>query len=132
MNTHGAQAAALIQAGQRDELAFDLLCESGKAPLEIIGFHAQQACEKFIKAVLVIHGIVFGRTHDLVALAGLSFAHGIQVPIDKNTLRVLSCFAVQFRYESCRISVVNQADMAVMIATLKSWAEQEILDCINQ
>jgi HEPN domain-containing protein len=32
---------------------------------DLVGFHAQQAAEKALKALLVRHGIRFGKTHDL-------------------------------------------------------------------
>ncbi|MBK1701667.1 HEPN domain-containing protein [Thiococcus pfennigii] len=71
MNSHSAQAQALFDAALRDRLTLRLLRDSGQAPEEVMGFHAQQACEKLIKAVLVMHGVVFERTHDLAALAAL-------------------------------------------------------------
>lgn len=32
---------------------------------DVVGFHAQQTVEKAVKAVLVLHGIAFPRSHDL-------------------------------------------------------------------
>jgi HEPN domain-containing protein len=49
MNAHKEQAEVLFQAGRRDLLSLQLLLESGRAPHESLGFHAQQASEKFIK-----------------------------------------------------------------------------------
>jgi HEPN domain-containing protein len=46
------QAAEYMIAGKRDFAA-------------IIGFHAQQACEKYLKALLTAHQIEFSKTHDL-------------------------------------------------------------------
>jgi len=37
-------------------------------PLDTVCFHAQQAAEKYLKALLTCHGIPFGRTHDLSLL----------------------------------------------------------------
>ncbi|MBK1694655.1 hypothetical protein CKO09_07875 [Chromatium weissei] len=91
-----------------------------------MGFHAQQSCEKFIKAVLVSRGVVFGRTHDLITLFALCVAHEIQIPIDKNTLRILNQFAVRFRYESCFVEIIDLLDTAIIVEKLKLWAEQEI------
>lgn len=45
MHAHKEQAGVLLQAGKRDLLTLQLLNESGRAPHEAIGFHAQQACE---------------------------------------------------------------------------------------
>lgn len=38
---------------------------------EIVGFHCQQAAEKYLKALLTRYQIEFPRTHDLKALLGL-------------------------------------------------------------
>lgn len=98
MNEHREQAEALLDAGARDCLTLQLLRESGRAPNESMGFHAQQACEKFIKAVLVHHGIIFDRTHDLVARVALGAVHAIAFPVDDDQLRLLNSYAVKFRY----------------------------------
>lgn len=44
------QAEALRQSGERDLLTLQLLIESGHAPHESIGFHAQQAVRNFSNA----------------------------------------------------------------------------------
>lgn len=46
MKEHKEQAAALMAAGSRDALALQPLNQTGRAPHESIGFHAQQACER--------------------------------------------------------------------------------------
>lgn len=122
MNPHKEQAEALHQAGKRDLLTLQLLIETGRAPHESIGFHAQQACEKFLKAVAVIHGLVFERTHDLIVLHELLFRHNITVPVPKETLRALNSYAVQFRYEGCPIEMVKDANSLVSANTLADWA----------
>jgi HEPN domain-containing protein len=38
---------------------------------EAIGFHAQQAIEKCLKAVLALHEVPFRKTHDLAELVDL-------------------------------------------------------------
>ena len=90
MSTHREQAAALIAAGERDLLALRLLNQTGRAPHEVIGFHAQQAAEKFIKAVLVINVIVFERTQDLVLLYRLAEQQGVAIAADVEQLRALN------------------------------------------
>ena len=57
MSRHKEQANVLYQAGGRDLLALQLLIETGRAPHESIGFHAQQASEKFLKTVAVEIGV---------------------------------------------------------------------------
>jgi len=43
-----------------------------ECPTDTVCFHAHQCAEKYLKAILVLHGISFPRTHDLVALLNLS------------------------------------------------------------
>jgi HEPN domain-containing protein len=126
MSSHSAQARALFDAALRDRLTLRLLREWGQAPEEMMGFHAQQACEKFIKAVLVMHGVVFERTHDLAALAALCDAHGVPAPADRNALRILNNFAVRFRYDTCPAALIDIATTTALVDTLTAWAEQAI------
>jgi HEPN domain-containing protein len=123
MNPHREQAQALIAAGKRDALALQLLIETKRAPHETIGFLAQQACEKFIKAMLVLNGVVFERTHDLVALYQLATQNRIDLPADVDRLRALNSYAVQFRYEGCPIEMVSSTDCELVTAALQAWVE---------
>jgi len=126
MSSHSAQARALFDAALRDRLTLRLLRESGQAPEEMMGFHAQQACEKLIKAVLVLHGVVFERTHDLAALAALCDAHGVPAPADRNALRILNNFAVRFRYDTCPAALIDIVATSSLVETLTEWATREI------
>ncbi len=63
-----------------------------------IGFHAQQAAEKLLKAVLVLHQIEFPKTHDLAEL--LDLVAGAD-PLLADALRnviTLNIYAVEARY----------------------------------
>ncbi|WP_295389847.1 HEPN domain-containing protein [uncultured Thiodictyon sp.] len=93
MSANSKQAQSLLAAGLRDRLTLCLLRDAGEAPQEVMGFHAQQACEKFIKAVLVVHGVVFEPTHDLAVLVALCADHQIQVPSETDALRILNNLA---------------------------------------
>lgn len=125
MLVHKEQAATLLQAGHRDLLTLQLLIETGRAPHETIGFHAQQASEKFMKAVLVLHGIIFERTHDLIVLHGLLCQHQVTIPADKEKLRAMNSYAVQFRYEGCPIEMVAATECETIATTLSKWAADE-------
>lgn len=124
MNVHKEQAEALIAAAKRDTLTLQLLTQSGRAPHESIGFHAQQACEKYIKAVLVLNGVVFERTHDLVTLHQLAAQHGVSVPVELEKLRALNSYAVQFRYEACTLEAVSTAECEAIVCGMMQWLEQ--------
>jgi HEPN domain-containing protein len=62
---------------------------------EIGAFHAQQAAEKAMKAVLIRRGVAIPRTHDLEELHRL-VGGGFEPKADE--LAALTPYAVQFRY----------------------------------
>ena len=74
---------------------------SGASPyLDAVGFHAQQAAEKYLKAFLVEHQIEFSKTHnvgellDLVATADSSLAESLR------DAGALTPYGVDIRYPS--------------------------------
>jgi HEPN domain-containing protein len=63
--------ALLIDSASQDFAACKLLADSRGIGDAIVGFHAQQAIEKSLKAVLSARMIEFRRTHDLISLLDL-------------------------------------------------------------
>ena len=63
------------------------------------GFHAQQAVEKLIKALLSQLNIPFEKTHDLARLTKLLNAAGEPLPPTPMPLGDLNDFAVFYRYD---------------------------------
>src|ERR1043166_2646938 len=64
----------------------------------IIAFHAQQAAEKFLKAVFVNYGIAFARTHDLKALLDLLNRTKPALALSLRHVEFLTPFGVDARY----------------------------------
>lgn len=64
----------------------------------LVSFHAQQAAEKSLKALLIRHRVEFGRTHNLGELLRLAetVAHGIDQMLAE--ARALTPYAVGARY----------------------------------
>jgi hypothetical protein len=54
-----------------DETLVRKVCSDADAADSIVGFHAQQAAEKLIKAVLAARGVTFVKSHALSYLIGL-------------------------------------------------------------
>jgi len=65
---------------------------------DAVCFHAQQAVEKFLKALLQHHEIVFPKTHDLSDLLDRILAVYPDLVLYKDDLEWLTTFAVQVRY----------------------------------
>jgi len=66
---------------------------------ESVGFHAQQAIEKWIKAVMASHDLLQVRTHDLGELLDVVEGAGIEAPPGSDWLNDLSIYAVPMRYD---------------------------------
>lgn len=60
-----AEAVVLARKAQDDAKAMQLLAPNSEISDDIIGFHAQQAVEKWLRAVLGSRGVEFEFTHDL-------------------------------------------------------------------
>jgi HEPN domain-containing protein len=60
-----------LAKGERDLHAAEILLAGPGEHGEAVGFHCQQAAEKFLKAYLVRHQIEFSKTHDLGLLRRL-------------------------------------------------------------
>jgi len=54
----------LEKAAADFDAAEQLSAQGGRFP-EIVGFHCQQAVEKYLKALLVRHQVEFPKTHDI-------------------------------------------------------------------
>jgi HEPN domain-containing protein len=92
-------ARLLLQKAKQDQYAMNRLLDDPAAPDEVIGFHAQQAVEKMIKAVLALHGVDYRRTHQLEELADILDDSGISYPPELSEAVALTPFAVEFRYD---------------------------------
>jgi len=72
--------------------------ESGDVLPGQICFHAQQAAEKALKAVLLAHSIPFPLTHDLEILLQLARQAGLELDSPLDDLPQLTPYAVETRY----------------------------------
>ena len=100
MATCADLARRLLDAARDDELmASSLLPVKGVTDTGI-GFHAHQAVEKAIKAVLSAKQTKFPFTHDLKRLAEFAAESGIDLPATLNGVERLTPFARDERYGS--------------------------------
>ena len=87
-----------LDKAEEDLKAAEILLEGGLEDFDNVGFHTQQAAEKFIKAVLVRHQISFPKSHSIALLRELvaqvdSSLAGKFSPADS-----LTPYGVEFRY----------------------------------
>jgi HEPN domain-containing protein len=120
------EANRLLTLAKRDQAAFLALLGVEEAGLSVACFHAQQAAEKSIKAILVLHGIEFRRTHDLLALASLLADKSVTLPVSDDWLTRLTPYAVEFRYDDDPIHLISGRDAEEVVTKLINFAEQLI------
>lgn len=122
MNPAHEEAQRLLRLAQRDRDTFALLLPLPQASMAALGFHAQQAVEKALKAVCVQYRIEVRRTHDLVALGQLVLNRGIALPASLDALRRLNPFAVEFRYDDEITSSMEREELSVLLCSVLPWA----------
>lgn len=80
MTPQREEAERLLRLARRDQAAFSVLLHASTVAVSVAFFHAQQAAEKALKAVMCLRGIEYRRTHDLEELAGQLADAGHRTP----------------------------------------------------
>ncbi|MEN6645241.1 MAG: HEPN domain-containing protein [Armatimonadia bacterium] len=91
------EIAVLLQKARQDIVAGRLLADA-EVP-DIVCFHAQQATEKAIKAVLALQGVAYPFRHNLDELMGLSPDLPEALAERRDAIAALTEFAIAARYE---------------------------------
>ena len=126
MKPHIEEAWRALRLADRDIKVFDILVEEPEAHLSIVLFHAQQAVEKSLKAVLFSRQIEFRRTHNLTELAQLLRQEGVETPVADDLLERMSPFAVAFRYDDVDIKLLTREDARGPVVKVRKWAEAQV------
>lgn len=116
------EAHRLLRLALRDRDTFALLLPLTKATLAAIGFHAQQAVEKALKAVCVLRNIEVRRTHDLAALAQALVDDGAILPLAVDEFRTLNPFAVDYRYDDEITPSMTREQLTDVVTGVLAWA----------
>ena len=98
MNRSHEHCNILLQKAHGDAQMLYSLKADPETPDWGLGFHAQQATEKAIKAVLTNRSIEYPRTHNLSLLVDLLRENGLGAPPDAEQLSVLTPFGAPLRY----------------------------------
>jgi HEPN domain-containing protein len=96
--TNPDDARQWLAKADSDLLNIENNLRARRIPWDTVCFHAQQAAEKALKAVLVAHGRPVARTHDVVVLLAECGDIDKSLAILEPDCRVLNAFAVMVRY----------------------------------
>lgn len=99
MTSPAEYARALLTKAGDDRYVLEHLAADALAPAWVLGFHAQQAVEKALKAVLALHRVEFPRTHNLSMLVELMRRQPLALPPAGDSLARLIPFGVALRYD---------------------------------
>jgi HEPN domain len=95
-------------------------------PDDGLGFHAQQAVEKMIKAVLARNDVVYERTHNIAYLLKLLDDASLPKPDRAGDLPNLSPWAAERRYTRQPDAVPDRAEMGALVEKTKTWANAQL------
>jgi hypothetical protein len=116
-------AVILARKAEGDAKVLRLIAADSEIDDESVGFHAQQAIEKWIKAVMASHGLPEERTHDLGRLLQILSAAEIEAPPGSDWLDFLTVFAVPIRYEELLdLESVDRDSVVALVDQVGAWA----------
>lgn len=119
-------AQLLLGAAREDAKALAALVVLPDIADAIVGFHAQQAVEKALKAVLSCHQIPFRRTHDIAELLDLLADHGLALPPNAGDLDELNPFAVEARYGLIGPGPLHRPGLPARVEAVLAWAAADL------
>jgi len=99
MDESKERAFSLLRKAREDCHAAACLAADADTSLWTVGFHAQQAVEKALKAALMWRRVRYPFTHDIAALLKLAQQEGLQLPDQSEDMPYLTPFGTLFRYE---------------------------------
>ena len=108
-----------------------LAAESPDIRPEQACFHAQQAAEKAIKAVLLSRQIDFPFTHDIEELLELAESNGVELPAGVRDAGILTPYAIETRYPGYSMELTD-ADIDEAMRTAEQtveWARGMLTNC---
>jgi HEPN domain-containing protein len=120
-------AERLAGKARADALAARKFAKDPEIADDIIGFHAQQAVEKWLKAVMATRRLRQTRIHDLDRLGELLEEAGVELPLPRRRLDELTIFAVPLRYEDLLDGEPLDREATVeLIDVVAEWADAQL------
>jgi HEPN domain-containing protein len=119
---HAEVAGLLLRKAGDDLQAGRALAEDRDQADHVIGFHAQQAVEKAVKAVLAYQAVEIPRTHDLAYLTSLLGEDSVSA---LREARWLTPWGVTWRYDD-PAEALDRARAVETASAVVAWAQDAI------
>lgn len=98
-----------LERAEQDLLAIEGLVAADRVPWGAVGFHAEQAAEKFLKVLLIKRGIRPDRTHNLADTVQALRDAGYDLPDLGSECAALKDYAVDVRYPNKFMPIPDEA-----------------------
>ena len=119
------RARVLARKAAGDARAMRQLAGVREIDDEAVGLHAQQAIEKWLKAVVVSEGLEFAWGHDLGRQLRVLASGEVELPPGADWLDELSIYASTMRYEDLLDAEPLDRDRVVaLVDAIGEWAER--------
>ncbi len=112
-----SEFAAMLRSAQADLRALEHMPDAYAFDEQIFGFHAQQACEKALKAWLMLLGCKPPHVHDLRILLQLLEDRGVVLD-DALEIAALTQYAVRWRYGEAPADFLVRPDAVALCSRL--------------
>lgn len=89
-------------------------------------FHAQQCAEKYLKAGLEEAGIVFGKTHNLIALLAMALSVEPRWTVLQPRLNALNVYSVSYRYPGVSATKLDAKDAVKVCREVRRFIRQSL------
>jgi HEPN domain-containing protein len=120
-------AKVLARKAEGDAKAMRRLAPDLEIDDEAVGFHAQQAIERWLKAVMALQGLEEARIHDLGRLLEILGEAGVDSPPGADWLDDLSIYAVPLRYADLLEAEPLDRDAALaLVSEVGEWASAQL------
>jgi HEPN domain-containing protein len=121
-------ARELIGLARDDRAAAAALLEVGVVSDAIVGFHAQQAVEKALKAVLAAASADFPFTHNIALLMQLCDDAGIELLASLGDADLLTPYGVALRYGTRSPGTLDRRAALELADAAVAWAGRILCD----
>jgi HEPN domain-containing protein len=121
-------ARVIATNAERDAIALERMAPDPALADAVVGLHAQQAAEKYLKAVLAHRGITYRRVHSITYLLGLLEDHDVPPPPRAADLEALTPWAPQARYddEADADATLDREAAIELVRAVRAWADGEL------
>jgi HEPN domain-containing protein len=121
------QAIVLARKAEADATAARQLAGNPEITDEIVGFHAQQAVEKWLKALMAARGLPEARIHDIGRLLQILNNDGAELPENSEQLDELTIYAVPMRYDELLDAEPLDREVTVsLLEEVSRWANHKL------